>query len=527
MKPRIFVLIIVCILPFIQIKAQSDIAKNQYSLGTITPERLFYLDSMQWLSTNNAAAIGIERPEKFGIVSAVYQIEEGDFKKAEEAPKNNNLNLRSYGYASTQNLHLFGLFSYSQDAQYQRRWMDETGYLEGNPLLTGSDIPGDYTQQLFNSEVTVASKQLFNLFWSGINLKYTNGDLSRTRDPRSRVQLLDLQLYPSLIFKLSKKNLIGINLFYKYTKEKQLSLVSKEENFDKYTYYLLKGLVDYSTTSILGFSRNTYSNTYGLETQFSHSSSKYDWKFIVGWNKRFDVMNEALKYIPGDYSETKLRAALNLAIRNRKKTDKLKLGYESTNGESKTYIQELNTETGEDGIVRSKWRLITSYPSYLNSQNVITLRWKRYYQDKQGRDVRVLLNSELNYHKSKRMNIHPESEELFSHLSALTNCLIRIYNGNTIKFYLEPHLGLAFKLNNSLNIHNSILTGDKTVIIKEIVEPNHSYYTSNKFYSGLDLCFQTRIAKQQFMFNLNSDIATNWTLNTHRYLISLSLSLLL
>ena len=521
--------LLLCIVPLGALTAQSRIAQQEQPRGTFyTPKQALQIDTLSWLATNNAAALGLESPKRNGIVSASYNIDEGDYKTAQQAERINAFNLTSYGYVSTKHLHLYGRFSYTQEQQHNRRWSDQTGFLDANPFLTGSDIEGSYTQQLFNSEVTIASKQLFDRLWGGLNIEYTNGDLSRTQDPRSRTQLLDLQLRPSIIFKLNDRNNLGINALYCYTKEKQLKIVSKEENYDRYTYYLMKGVADYSTTSILGFSRRTYSNIYGVNAQYAHTSGIYEWVLSAGWNKRSDTMSEELKYIPGDYTEDEYLAVASMSINNDQHYDQISLSVGSRSGASKTYVQELNTETMPDGIIQSSWKLITSYASYLSSQQASTLTWRHYWLDGEtDKDVMMRLHGSISYDQSSFKDLHPASEENFSRVAMSAKWNVRILKKKNLMLYVEPHAATSYSLSDNLILHHATASEENDVIVNNVIMPNHTYHTANRIGGGVNLTLLTNIAGREFMVGAESLFSSSSRLNSHRNHFAIALSMLL
>ena len=96
-------------------------------------------------------------------------------------------------------------------------------------------------------------------------MDYTVGDLSRLRDPRSRAELLNYRITPSLLYHFGRQA-IGLSGWYDRRKEKinGLTTVQQDANLK---YYLMAGM-EHAVGTLGGFSafqREWVNHTLGTE----------------------------------------------------------------------------------------------------------------------------------------------------------------------------------------------------------------------------------------------------------------------
>ena len=171
------------------------------SAQDISTESYQYADETQlWRLTQNAAGLSLDSAENRGIAYFDVSHRSGDFHRVQEGGMNNNLEFFTERYQKIgKYLYGYGSFKFDMGRTKERAWSDVIRTYNSNPFISGSSIFGKYDNQDFELNASVASIPLGH-FTYGANLFYKVGDLSRLRDPRSRINLAEYKLAPAITY---------------------------------------------------------------------------------------------------------------------------------------------------------------------------------------------------------------------------------------------------------------------------------------------------------------------------------------
>lgn len=79
------------------------------------------------------------------------------------------------------------------------------------------------------------------------------GDLSRLRDPRSRVMLADYAIIPSMTSHgFQRWHALGLDFYYRFPGNNSLDNITTVQREKQFEYYLFEGLENYWMTTELG-----------------------------------------------------------------------------------------------------------------------------------------------------------------------------------------------------------------------------------------------------------------------------------
>ncbi|MDE7129445.1 MAG: hypothetical protein K2O07_03910, partial [Alistipes sp.] len=359
--------------------AQSVDSAQEIFRSGIMPARVVDFAARPWLDSDNPAAIGLVDLPDYGITQTGANRLSGDLHRAQQSGSVTAFGFSSDSYCSLPKIGLYGRFGFTQQWHRNRRWADNFDPSNGNPYLAGSDLAGNYSQQMFDFSVKAASQCLWQRVWFGIGFDYTVGDLSRSDDPRSRVQLADYAVRPGLAVAISSHGKLGISGVYRHRKEKMLKPVAKAENIDKYAYYSMKGLGEYSTSSILFFSRRYTADYLGAQMQYEYSSERFAMLATAQATLRDEDVIGERKEQPGDYASNEYGISLNGVLHDSRSLQRFRLAATMSRGRATEYMQELITQTNAQGMIDTYWQTMLQAVRYRNDSFSIDAAW-RYYR---------------------------------------------------------------------------------------------------------------------------------------------------
>jgi len=331
-----------------------------------------------WLQLTNAAGLGLTKVKSHGITELGYKSDFGDYHRAQEGNERSGLNFYSERFDKiSKNWVSWGSFNFVMDREKNRAWSDVISIFNSNPYIYGSSVPGNYDRQLFDFHVKLSRVEKNRLTY-GLGLDYLVGDLSRLRDPRTRIFLADYALLPALVYKLTNTQRIGLNLKAAYRKEKMPSITTVQDD-PNLRYYTFLGVENADATigGFKGFQRQFVSNVYGGELQYALKSNQSEIVISGGGDYEQQQILENIKQSPGSYEAINLKARivgntilndklLNLAICGTMKT-----------GAADEYIQKLvSVNNPTTGVNSQSWETLFTYNNrYINSAYTANLKF--------------------------------------------------------------------------------------------------------------------------------------------------------
>ena len=340
----------------VQASAQMDL--NSYKLAD---------ESQVWRLTGNAAALSLD-PEACdssanrGVAYFDLMHHSGDYRRVQEGGQTNQLSFHAERYQKIgRYLYGYGSFDFDMGRTKDRAWSDVLRSYNSNPYISGSSVPGKYDHQNFKLVAKLSTVTLGH-FTYGATLLYHVGDLSRLRDPRSRINLAEYKLAPSITYSAGQHTL-GLALHYDRRKEKlpNMTTVQTDPNL---SYYVMTGLENATGTigGYNGYQREYVNHEFGAELDYGFKNEQ--WRSVNALSLRMgrEYVYGQYKYEPGNYRTINY----GLASRNRIRQDgllhsvDLLLSYET--GSADEYKSErVSTTDPETGIASVEWRKILEY----------------------------------------------------------------------------------------------------------------------------------------------------------------------
>lgn len=183
-------------------------------------QRTVELELQPWTQTNNAAGLSRIAIRNNGLATAGVDRSVGQLHRPQEGGAVNRFAFSADSYSTLgRYFNVYGTFSMTTSRETNRKWSDVPDTYAGNPYIYGSSRSGNYDLQEYNLAAKLATVE-FGRFTYGFELRYRVGDLSRLRDPRSRVIFADYSLIPSLTFRLDHRNTLGLDGYYRFDKRR-------------------------------------------------------------------------------------------------------------------------------------------------------------------------------------------------------------------------------------------------------------------------------------------------------------------
>ena len=327
-----------------------------------------YADETQlWRLTGNAAGLSLD-PETCdssanrGVAYFDLSHRSGDYHRVQEGGQMNQLRFYTERYQKVgKYLYGYGSFDFDMGRTKDRAWSDVLRTYNSNPYISGSSVPAKYDHQNFTLEAKLSTIALGH-FTYGASLLYKVGDLSRLRDPRSRINLAEYRLAPSVTYSMGQHTL-GLALHYDRRKEKLPNMTTVQTN-PNLAYYTMTGLENATGTigGYNGYMREYVNHEFGAELNYGFGSKQWKSINVLTMKAGREYVYGQYKYEPGTYRNF----IYGLATRNRIQQGGLlhhvdvELAYEM--GSADEYKSErISTTDAETGITSVEWRKILEY----------------------------------------------------------------------------------------------------------------------------------------------------------------------
>ena len=466
-----------------------------------------YADETQvWRLTDNAAAMPLDllvcdSSANRGIAQFATRHQEGDYHRVQEGGISNHLAFFTERYQKIgQYLYGYGSFHFDMGRTKQRAWSDVIRTYNSNPFLSGSSVAGRYDNQDFELKGSLATVQL-GRFTYGANILYNVGDLSRLRDPRSRINLAEYRLAPAVTCQIAKRQAsskyLGLALHYDRRKEKLTNLTTVQTD-PSLAYYVMTGLENAEGTigGYQGYMREYVNHELGGELSYGVTvqNAKCNVKSVnaLTIDQGTEYVYGTYKYEPGKYKTLKY----GLSSRNRLlagsllHTADVAVGYGQ--GYANEYKEErVTTKDADTGETSTTWNRLLTY--------------RKRYQLK-------LLDTELHYRLSwldseevagyvgGRYALQSVSNKHVLHTSELKYAAswMEVEGGLSVKrhLWIEATAGYRASHKALLDLNDAATDYAQAVLI-----PDMPFYEANYFMGTLQLTCQLPLTIKGYTAN--------------------------
>ena len=335
----------------------------------VTADNYRLSDQLQlWHQTHNAAGMAFDLAAadstgNRGVAYFDFRHEEGDYHRVQDGGMRNNLRFFTERYQTIgKYLYGYGSFDFNMGRTKNRAWSDVLRSYDSNPFISGSSILGKYDHQDFTLNASLSTIQL-GRFTYGAKILYEVGDLSRLRDPRSRINLLEYRLTPSVTYQIAHSHHIGLAIHYDRRKEKlpSLNTVQTDPNLK---YYVMTGLENATGTigGYQGYMREYVNHDFGGELSYGFHGTSLNSVTAITLNHGTEFVYGSNQYEPGRY----YTYHYGLSTQNRLHCGTLLHSMDASVAYEQAYADEYRQERisvtdGETGYTSVSWNTTMEY----------------------------------------------------------------------------------------------------------------------------------------------------------------------
>ena len=346
-----------------------------------------YADETQlWRLTRNAAGLSLDSAANRGVAWFGYSHRGGDLHRVQDGGMSNRLAFFTERYQKIgKYLYGYGSFRFDMGRTKDRAWSDVIRSYNSNPFISGSSVAGKYDNQDFELKASLASVPLHGLTY-GANLTYKVGDLSRLRDPRSRINLADYRITPSVTYSAGS-SAFGLAAHYDRRKEKLPSLTTVQTD-PNLKYYVMTGLENATGTigGYNGYMREYVDHEFGAELTYGYSGRRFRSLSSITLAHGTEYVYGTNKYEPGRYYNRKYGFTTRNRLTTRRLLHSADLSISHEEAYADEYRQERISETDSvTGFNSVSWRTVFTYKKrYQMKKTDVTLRYRCSVADRQA-----------------------------------------------------------------------------------------------------------------------------------------------
>lgn len=456
------------------------------------PEYRYKNLTQLWHNTNNAAGLSLDDSSNRGFASIGFNHRGGDYHRVQEGGAMNNMQFFTERYQRLgRYLYSYGKVDFNLGRTKDRAFADQYRPYNSNPYQSGSDIAGSYDHQDFDMVASVGTTD-FSGWRFGLQLNYQLGDLSRLRDPRSRSQLLDYRLTPSVSYTMGGHTL-GLSGYYDRRKEKMGPLVTVQSDATL-TYYLFSGM-EYATGTIGGYSsfnREWVNHQVGAAMDYGYRSDSFHTLNSFGISRGEEYAYGTYKYEPGRY----FTYLYNVQSQNRLLTGsvlhQVDVRMDWQQGYADEYRQQLiiknDPQIGTTSYTyekqlefRKRYQVRTFDCAFRYRANFLNDAPSRLLQQATA-SLKGYTGFSIDTHKASNRHLLPLSSSDFSRIN------FQLENGISLfKQHLTADLTLGYSVSTRADLQ---LADDSSVLAQRVLLKDLPYYDANLFHGRLQVMYQ-------------------------------------
>ena len=456
------------------------------------PEYRYKNLTQLWHNTNNAAGLSLDDSSNRGFASIGFNHRGGDYHRVQEGGAMNNMQFFTERYQRLgRYLYSYGKVDFNLGRTKDRSFADQYRPYNSNPYQSGSAIAGSYDHQDFDMVASVGTTD-FSGWRFGLQLNYQLGDLSRLRDPRSRSQLLDYRLTPSVSYTMGGHTL-GLSGYYDRRKEKMGPLVTVQSDATL-TYYLFSGM-EYATGTIGGYSsfnREWVNHQVGAAMDYGYRSDSFHTLNSFGISRGEEYAYGTYKYEPGRY----FTYLYNVQSQNRLLTGsvlhQVDVRMDWQQGYADEYRQQLiiknDPQIGTTSYTyekqlefRKRYQVRTFDCAFRYRANFLNDAPSRLLQQSTA-SLKGYTGFSIDTHKASNRHLLPLSSSDYSRIN------FQLENGISLfKQHFTADLTLGYSVATRADLQ---LADDTSVLAQRVLLKDLPYYDANLFHGRLQVMYQ-------------------------------------
>ena len=451
---------------------------------TMTEERYQLANERQlWQDGRNAAGLALDMRDSAdnrGVAYFDLQHHSGSYHRVQEGSQRNELRFFTERYQKIgKYLYGYGSFDFDMGRTKERAWSDVLRSYNSNPFISGSSVYGKYDHQDFTLHAKLASVRLGH-FNYGAALYYKVGDLSRLRDPRSRVRLTDYRLTPSVIYTTGGHH-VGLSAWYHRYKEKLTGLTTVQTD-PNLSYYLMSGM-EYAQGSVgaySSYSREYVNHEFGGELSYGIQSTRLHSVNALSFSHGTEYAYGQYKYEPGRWYVNHYSVNTKNRLQQERVLHSIDARLDYEEGYADQYSQELITE--RDGAYTTQyWRNKMTYRKrYQLKKTDVNFHYRLSFVDGDAVAAYAGIFYDLQSVSNKHLLATSQLKYTFSQFGIEGG-----YGFFAKRLWLKGNADYHVSHKADLNLNN-----EATDYAQGVLLPDMEYYRANYWQGRIELTYQ-------------------------------------
>jgi hypothetical protein len=468
--------------------------KNSLQLYPDFQKREVQVIKQIWNTTDNAAGMGYSNVNSGSLTSLNKYYSNGDHHRVQEGSANNGLTFSTERYDRfSKKVYVRGSFAFNMNTEKDRAWSDVVNTYNSNPYIFGSSVRGDYGSQNFDLNLKVFSVKQNGLNY-GFTINYHVADISRQRDPRSRTYVLDYSVIPSVTYSFNSNNSIGVNLNYRFDKEKMpgLSTVQTDPNLKYYTFSGLENAIG-RIGGYRAFSRQFIGDNVGGALQYNFKNKNVNWLISIGMDAAWQETLGDKKQSPGSFNSFNYNILSNLLIQKNHYLHNFIFNIKIKDSGADEHRQNLvSSRDTLTGITTENWVTIYTYKNRFVSQTSdMNLKWDLYSLKKSNDSYNWRVGINAGYSSFSNVYYLPKSDYSAGRLVAGLSSTYVLTVKKQQKLFFEG------RFNSGINTGAELNLASQTEISENILIPDLEFHKRNtaEVYGSVKYTFPLQFVK--------------------------------
>lgn len=440
----------------------------------------YFADKQVWAKTQNAAGLTRDTLVERGIAYFELSKSKGSYYLVQDGDGHNQLQFFSESFKKIgKYLYGYGKVSFDMGRIFNRSWSDVYRSHNSDPYFSGSAIKGKYDMQNFDLSASLASVEL-NGFTYGVKLDYNVGDLSRLKDPRSRVNLAEYRIAPSVTYAFGK-HVIGVDASYHRRKEKipNITTVQTDPNL---MYYIFSGMeyAEGATGSYSSFERQFVHHEFEGGVTYAYHGTNWNSVNTLVMKRGHEDVTGDMKYMPGKYFTSNYEFNSYNRIEADHFIHHIDLGVALEQSYADEYRQHKVVEKNpETGIESSYWETLITYNKRYKVQVIdASLEYKTARVDKAHSTEKAYWGAGITYKNVFNEFTLPVSKMEYQYADFTLCGGGAVWKNTRSSLWLSAKLGYLASFNSSLQ-----LTDSSTEYAKQVLIPDMDYYGASVWHA--------------------------------------------
>jgi len=230
-----------------------------------------------WYNSTNGAGLAFDQLANYSTLDLGASLTSGDWKRAQEPGRRTEIDAHTSGATNVGKFKVMGDFVFRDIFDRKSNFNTLTYEVTDDlPYYVLDTMASPWSRQEYEMSAMLVSPVMFDRLTAACEAHYTTKVAAKQKDPRSEGYVMDIELKPSLAFKMSEGNILGLAGLFDYTY--QYSDPSNVNySFDQ-KVFLMRGLGEGDLKKVGGNDGipNVFSKTYrfGGSLQYSHLGQK-------------------------------------------------------------------------------------------------------------------------------------------------------------------------------------------------------------------------------------------------------------